>query len=94
MITSQMYIPEVERVAEICENQLYLIETTARMIHDRAPKGTRKDFALFILERAAPEVRPFAFGLYDGRDIVPMIKENITKNYRDYIGETVVAEGE
>lgn len=63
---------EVKRWNAVIEGIVY--QTTMRVVHNytRAPKGSRKEFALWVQEHC-PQDAAYMFAALDGRDIRPLI---------------------
>jgi RNA ligase len=76
---------EVEDVAVYCNYAVNDILGDVTTHFEEAPTWERKGFALWVTANVPKKLHGFLFSMLDGKNVVPMIKEYIYKNYRDYV---------
>lgn len=77
---------EVEEMQERVLSEVKLQQEKIQHIFEVAPKGSRKEFALFVKERGVEYVAP-CMAIYDGKDYMEIVKKRIATDYHNFFGE-------
>jgi len=76
------FLGEIPAWKNEIENRLEGVKQKVEAHFAQSPKGTRKDFALWV-KRNCPDLSALMFAKLDGRDYVPMIYREMGKEKRD-----------
>lgn len=69
---------QVEGWTEEIQRNVGLLRWRVEELYSKAPKGTRKEFALWV-KAEAPQIAPLLFARADGKDLTAFIRQDYTK---------------
>ncbi len=76
------YLAQVKQWIDEINQTVEQVKAHAVSIYEQAPKGSRKDFALWV-QANHRDLSPYLFALFDGFDIVPLIYKMVNWGHRD-----------
>jgi len=66
------FLKDFNRWVNEIETTIAETKRNAQAAFDAAPKATRKDFAIWVMEKHKP-LAPYLFAMFDGKDLMPII---------------------